>query len=41
MIHKKKMPAQKIVGFDYKVLVLLSKILPKRMIERIVMKLYG
>jgi len=41
MIHKKKMPVQKIVGFDYKVLVLLSKILPKRMIERIVMKLYG
>lgn len=41
MIQKKRMPVSKIVGFDYKLLVFLSKRLPKKWIEFIVLKLYG
>ena len=41
VIHKKRMPIQVTVGFDYKLLVFLSKILPKRLVERIITKMYG
>lgn len=41
VIKKKRMPIQVIVGFDYKLLILLSKFLPKRLVEFIVTKMYG
>lgn len=41
MMKKKRMPVQKVVGLDYKILVGLSKVLPKKWIEYIVIKLYG
>lgn len=41
LIRKKKMRSSTTVGFDYKILVCLSRILPKRLVEKIVMKMYG
>ena len=41
MIKKKRLPVFRIVGFDYKVLYLLSRILPARLVERIVTKMYS
>ena len=41
MTNKKRMPVSKIVGLDYKILVFLSKILPKKLVEYIVVKMYG
>lgn len=40
-IKRKRMPSQMVVGFDYKVLVFLSRILPKRLVEVIIKKMYG
>ncbi len=40
-INKKKMPSQITVGVDYKILVFLSRILPKRLVEKIITKMYG
>lgn len=40
-VRKKKMPIQITVGFDYKLLVFLSRILPKRLVEIIITKMYG
>lgn len=41
VIKRKRMPVQVVVGLDYKILVLLSRILPKRVVEFLVSKLYG
>ncbi|AIO18391.1 putative oxidoreductase [Candidatus Izimaplasma bacterium HR1] len=41
VMNKKKMPIQVTVGLDYKFLVFLSKILPKRVVEFIITKMYG
>lgn len=41
IINKKRMPIQVTVGVDYKILVFLSKILPKRLVELIITKMYG
>ncbi len=41
VISKKRMPVQVIVGLDYKFLVFLSRILPKRIVEIIITKMYG
>lgn len=41
VIKKKRMPIQVVVGLDYKLLVLLSKLLPKRLVEFIIIKMYG
>ena len=41
VIKRRKMPIQLVVGFDYKFLVLLSKWLPKRLVEYIIIKMYG
>jgi short-subunit dehydrogenase len=41
IMKKKRMPVQVIVGFDYKLLVFLSKILPKKLVEKIITKMYG
>lgn len=40
-LRKKRMPSQITVGLDYKVLVMLSRILPRRVVEFLVTKLYG
>ena len=40
MFQKKKMPATKVVGFGYKTIVFLSKILPQKFMLFIVRKLY-
>lgn len=39
--NKKKMPVRKIVGFDYKLLAFLNKLLPQRLVLWIVGKIYG
>lgn len=41
VIKRKRMPVQVVVGFDYKLLVLMSKWLPKRLVEFIITKMYG
>lgn len=41
LINKKRLPVQRIVGLDYKLLVLLSKLLPKKIVEKIITKMYG
>jgi short-subunit dehydrogenase len=41
VIKRKKMPIQVIVGFDYKFLVFLSRVLPRRLVEFIITKMYG
>ena len=41
VINRKRMPIQVVVGFDYKLLVLMSKWLPKRLVEFIITKMYG
>jgi len=41
LIKKKRMPRSIIVGLDYKLLVFLSHLLPKRIVEFLVSKLYG
>ena len=41
VIKRKKMPIQVVVGFDYKLLVFLSRILPRRLVEFIITKMYG
>jgi len=40
-LKRKRMPSQITVGFDYKLLVFLSRILPKRLVEFIINKMYG
>lgn len=41
VIKKKSTPIQVVVGIDYKLLVLLNKILPKKIVEYIIIKMYG
>jgi len=41
VIKKNKMPIQVVVGFDYKVLVFLSRVLPRKLVEYIITKMYG
>lgn len=41
VIKRKNPPVQVVVGFDYKLLVFLSRILPKKLVEYIVSKMYG
>ena len=41
VIKMKRMPIYKVVGLDYKLLVFLSRILPKRLVEYIITKMYG
>ena len=41
LIKKKRMPVRVTVGFNYKFLIFLSKVLPKRLVAFIVTKLYG
>lgn len=41
VIKRKRMPIQVVVGFDYKLLVFLNKVLPKRLIELLITKIYG
>jgi len=41
LLRKKRMPIHRIVGIDYKILVFLSKILPKRFVELIIYNMYG
>jgi len=41
VIKRKRMPIQVVVGFDYKILVLLSKWLPRKLVEFIITKMYG
>ncbi len=41
LIRKRKMPRQVIVGLDYKLLVFLSRMLPHRVVDFIIFKLYG
>ena len=41
LANKRKMPASKVVGFGYKVLVFLNKILPQRFMLWVVSKLYS
>lgn len=40
-IKRKRMPVQITVGLDYKLLVFLSRILPKKLVEFIITKMYG
>lgn len=40
-IKRKRMPVQITVGLDYKVLVFLSRLLPKKLVEYIITKMYG
>ncbi len=41
LVNRKNMPILVTVGFSYKVLVLLSRILPKRLVYWIITKMYG
>lgn len=41
VIRKKKSPSRKTIGFSYKLIVLLSKILPRRFMLYVVKKMYG
>ena len=41
VIKRRRMPIQVVVGLDYKLLVIMSKILPRRFVEIIITKMYG
>lgn len=41
LIIKKRMPVQVTVGLDYKILVLASRLLPRKLVEFVVTKMYG
>jgi len=41
VINRNRMPIQVVVGLDYKFLVFLSRVLPRRLVEYIITKMYG
>jgi len=41
VIKRQRMPIQIVVGLDYKFLVFLSRVLPRRLVEFIITKMYG
>ncbi|MFA7075078.1 MAG: SDR family NAD(P)-dependent oxidoreductase [Candidatus Izemoplasmatales bacterium] len=41
LIRKKRMPIAKTVGFQYKVFVLLNRLLPKKLVSYVIKKMYG
>lgn len=41
VIKKRKMPSRKTVGFSYKLIILLEKLLPRRLMLWVVKKIYG
>lgn len=41
LINKRRLPVAKTVGFKYKLFVLLSRILPKRLVSYVIKKMYG